>query len=88
VFERLPLLDVTDAAITLAAALVSGQALPAQAAQDALHIAVACVHGMEYLLTWNCAHLANARLGGCIEHICRNAGYIPPIICTPEELEG
>ena len=88
VLERLPLLDVTDAAITLAAALVSGQALPAQAAQDALHLAVACVHGMEYLLTWNCAHLANARLRSRIEQICREAGYVPPIICTPEELEG
>jgi predicted nucleic acid-binding protein len=88
VLERLPLLDVTDAAIMLAAALVSGQALPAQAAQDALHVAVACVHGMEYLLTWNCAHLANARLRSRIEQICRDAGYVPPIICTPEELEG
>jgi predicted nucleic acid-binding protein len=88
VLEHLPLLDVTDAAITLAAALVSGQALPAQAAQDALHVAVACVHGIEYLLTWNCAHLANARLRSRIEQICREAGYVPPIICTPEELEG
>ena len=88
VLERLPLLDVTDAAITLAVALVSGQALPAQAAQDALHIAIACVHGIEYLLTWNCAHLANARLRSRIEQICREAGYVPPIICTPEELEG
>jgi hypothetical protein len=88
VLTRLPLLDVTDAAITLAADLVSGQALPAQAAQDALHLGIACVHGMEYLLTWNCAHLANARLRNRIEQICRNAGYIPPIICPPEELEG
>ena len=88
VLERLPLLDVTDTAITLAAALVSGQALPAQAAQDALHIAVTCVHGVEYLLTWNCAHLANARLRSRIEQVCRDAGYIPPIICTPEELDG
>jgi predicted nucleic acid-binding protein len=88
VLEHLPLLDVTDAAITLAAALVSGQALPEQAAQDALHVAVACVHGIEYLLTWNCAHLANARLRSRIEQICREAGYVPLIICTPEELEG
>jgi len=88
VLERLPLLDVTDAAIALAAALVSGQALPAQAAQDALHLGIACVHGTEYLLTWNCAHLANARLRNRIEQICRDAGYLPPIICTPEELEG
>jgi hypothetical protein len=88
VLERLPLLDITDTAITLAAALVSGQALPAQAAQDALHIAVTCAHGVEYLLTWNCAHLANARLRSRIEQVCRDVGYIPPIICTPEELEG
>ena len=45
--EPLPLLDVTDAAIALAATLITGQALPAQAAQDALHLAIACVHGME-----------------------------------------
>lgn len=86
--EPLPLLDVTDAAITLAATLITGQALPAQAAQDALHLAIACVHGMEYLLTWNCTHLANARLRSRIEQVCREAGYVPPIICTPEELEG
>jgi predicted nucleic acid-binding protein len=88
VLERLPLLDVTDAAIALAATLITGQALPAQATQDALHLALACVHGMEYLLTWNCTHLANARLRSRIEQVCREAGYIPPIICTPEELEG
>jgi len=88
VLERLPLLDVADTAIALAARLVTEQALPAQAAQDALHLAIACVHGMEYLLTWNCAHLANARLRSRIEQVCRDAGYIPPIICTPEELEG
>jgi predicted nucleic acid-binding protein len=82
VLERLPLLDVTDAAIPLATALVSGQVLPAQAAQDALHIAVACVHGLEYLLTWTCAHLANARLRSRIEQICRDAGYVPLVWCT------
>ena len=75
-------------AIALAATLITGQALPAQAAQDALHLAIACVHGMEYLLTWNCTHPANARLRSRIEQVCREAGYVPPIICTPEELEG
>ena len=88
VLEPFALLDVTDAAIELAAALLTGQALPAQAAQDALHLAIACVHGMEYLLTWNCKHLANARLRHRIEQVCRDAGYVPPIICTPEELEA
>ena len=88
VLERLPLLDVTDAAIALATVLVTRQALPAQAAQDALHLAITCVHGVQYLLTWNCTHLANARLRSRIEQVCREAGYVPPIICTPEELEG
>jgi len=88
VLERLPLLDVTDAAIGLATMLVTRQVLPAQAAQDALHLAMACVHGIQYLLTWNCTHLANARLRSRIEQVCREAGYVPPIICTPEELEG
>ena len=88
VLERLLLLDVADAAVVLATLLVTGQALLAQAAQDALHLAVACVHGMQYLLTWNCTHLANARLRSRIEQVCRDAGYVPPIICTPEELEG
>lgn len=79
---------MTDAAIALASSLITEQALPVQAAQDALHLAIACVHGMEYLLTWNCTHLANARLRSRIERVCRDAGYVPPIICTPEELEG
>jgi predicted nucleic acid-binding protein len=89
VLERLPLLvDVTDAAIALATLLITEQALPAQAAQDALHLALACVHGMQYLLTWNCTHLANAQLRSPSEQVCCEAGYIPPIICTPEELAG
>jgi len=51
-----------------------------------LHIAVAAVHGLDYLLTWNCTHIANARMRGKIEGLCRAAGYDPPIICTPMEL--
>ena len=53
---------------------------------DALHIAVATVHGMDYLLTWNCTHIANAIMRPKIESICRVAGYEPPVICTPPEL--
>ncbi len=53
---------------------------------DALHIAVAAVHGMDYLVTWNCTHIANATMRGRIEAICRGAGFEPPIICTPLEL--
>jgi hypothetical protein len=81
-----PLLDVSDEIYALANELVQGVPLPAKAAADSLHIAIATVHGMDYLLTWNCAHIANATLRGRIEMVCRDAGYEPPIICTPEEL--
>ncbi|HMM59917.1 MAG TPA: hypothetical protein PKC25_07285, partial [Candidatus Rifleibacterium sp.] len=51
-----------------------------------LHIAIATAHGIEYLLTWNCTHIANAIMRPRIEQACRDCGYEPPIICTPQEL--
>jgi hypothetical protein len=60
--------------------------LPEKAAADALHIAIAAVHGMQYLLTWNCTHIANVALRPRIEAMCRAAGYEPPLISTPEQL--
>lgn len=82
----LPRLDITDETKELARALALGIPLPHRAQADALHIAVASVHGMDYLLTWNCAHIANATLRPRIEVICRSAGCEPPVICTPQEL--
>ncbi len=80
------ILEVTDEAIALAEQLIAGGGLPAQARVDALHVATAAVHGMDFLLTWNCTHIANATLRGKIEELCREAGFEPPIICTPLEL--
>ena len=60
--------------------------MPENAKIDALHIAVAAVHGMDYLVSWNCRHIANATMRGRIEAICRNGGFEPPVICTPLEL--
>lgn len=57
-----------------------------QAADDALHIAVAAMNGITYLLTWNCRHLANATMRPVIESVCAQKGVKAPIICTPEEL--
>jgi len=85
--EGLPLLELTEEGIRLAEKLIQLHAVPKKAAQDALHIAIACVNGMDYLLTWNCKHIANARMRSKIDEICRGMGYGPPIICTPEELE-
>lgn len=83
----LQVLTTTPAAEQLAASLLSAAALPSKAAIDALHVAVAAVHGMHFLLTWNCAHIANAAMRPRIEAVCRAAGFEPPIICTPEELQ-
>jgi hypothetical protein len=86
IIRDLPLLEQTAEALTLAQSLLRNVPLPAQAAVDALHIAVSAVHGMDYLLTWNCTHIANASLRFRIEAFCYEAGYEPPVICTPDEL--
>ncbi len=49
---------------------------------------IVAVNGVQYRLTWNFKHIANALLRGRIEQVCREAGFDPPIICTPEELMG
>ena len=84
----IPALSVTDQATRLGAELVRRGALPEKAAVDAFHIGIAAAHQIEYLLTWNCRHIANATMRGTIEAICRSEGLEPPIICTPEELPG
>ena len=82
----LQVLAVTPEATTVAEQLVQSGPLPKKAEVDALHIGIAAVHGMEYVLTWNCKHIANARMRSQIEAICRDLRYEPPIMCTPEEL--
>jgi len=84
--DSLPLIAQNDAVITLAEALVIRGPIPKQSAADALHIALAAVHGIDYLLTWNCKHLANAVQRNQIVALVESAGYACPVICTPEEL--
>ena len=86
ILQDLPLLEQTEEATRLAQALVDRVPLPERAAVDALHVAIATVHGVDYLLTWNCTHIANATLRDPIESVCRENGYEPPAICTPDEL--
>jgi predicted nucleic acid-binding protein len=81
-----PVLAVGHEVSDLAAQFLEMRAIPKKAAVDAVHIASAVVHGMDYLLTWNCTHIANAAVRSKIESICREVGLQPPIICTPEEL--
>jgi|SRR5687767_6751564 len=85
---NIALLDITDEVVPLADRLLRDGALPLKARVDALHLAVATINGLQYLLTWNCKHLANAMLRHRIDEACRSAGYQPPVICTPPELLG
>src|SRR5262249_1254707 len=86
--SNIPLLEQTAEVASLAEALLRDVPLPGKAAADAVHIATAAVHGIDYLLTWNCTHIANVTFRPQIEMVCRDAGYEPPLICTPEELRG
>jgi hypothetical protein len=80
----IPVLDVTADVNELAARLVAQVPLPPQAKIDALHIAVAAMHKVPYLLTWNCAHIANAALFH--RRVCRQSGAVLPVVCTPQQL--
>ena len=84
----LPMLEVDENALDLQKALIARGALPTNPEIDAFHVAIAAVNGIDYLLTWNCAHIANAAMRPLIEAVCRENGYQPPIICTPSELMG
>ena len=84
--ENIPEIEITEKVEAIAERLLSQALLPEKAKLDALHIATATIGGMDYLLTWNCAHIANPSLRVKIESVIRSFGYEPPIICTPLEL--
>ena len=88
ILKGVPLLEITPEVAELAGTLITRLSLPLRAGADAAHIAVAAYHGMSFLLTWNCSHIANASLRPRIEKICREQGYSAPVLCTPEELLG
>jgi len=88
ILTGIPLLEISDDAEALAGKIVERQALSGRAAEDALHIAVATVHEVDYLLTWNCKHIANAELQKSVAKVCSETDFELPTICTPEELMG
>ncbi|MBM4328510.1 MAG: type II toxin-antitoxin system VapC family toxin [Deltaproteobacteria bacterium] len=88
ILNSIPSLEITPLAENLADAVLRGANLAASARADALHIAIAVSQGVDYLMTWNVTHIANAERRPLVEHACRAAGYEPPILCTPDELLG
>src|SRR5438045_616567 len=88
VINDLATLDVTADAKALTKAIMAAGMLPPHAFPDAAHVAVSAVHAVDYLLTWNCKHLANAQIARRIAVVCEQLSHKMPIICTPEELMG
>ena len=86
VLSDIDVLETSRDAVKLAEDLVLRQALPQKALEDALHIAIATTNGVDYLLTWNFRHIANAAMKRQIDEICRDWDYEPPIICSPPAL--
>jgi predicted nucleic acid-binding protein len=82
----LPSLDNSPRADALMESLIRELAMPPSEMRDASHVAIAATNGIDYLLTWNCRHLANLHQRGRIERVCRQRGYEPPLIGTPIEL--
>lgn len=90
--ERLAVLEPLEFVATspevdeLAHQLIDRFAVPKTEPRDAIHISLAAVHGIEYLVSWNFKHIVNPTTRSAIELVCRDAGFVPPIICTPDEL--
>lgn len=83
--EDLPLLEATPEAEALAILILGSGLLPTTADSDAAHIALATVHRLDILLTWNCRHIANAAIQTRLRRLVENADFTLPAICTPEE---
>ena len=86
IIDSLPLLTFSGDIRRLIDVFVQRLQLPPRASADAAHIALAITNGMDYLITWNCRHIANVRLRNTIDDVCDSVGYAAPTICTPEEL--
>ena len=88
IISRFKQLDLTDDVRALAKIIIDAGIIPVKSAIDAAHISVATIHEMQFLLTWNCKHLANGEIIIKVQELCIHHGYQAPIICTPEELMG
>ena len=82
----IPELTIDDEVRSLAERFIADGGMPPSAQADALHVAVAAVHGIDYLLTWNCRHIDNAVVKPLLRSICAVTWYQCPEICTPMEL--
>ena len=88
VMAQIKLLDLTAEASALTKDILASGLLPAEADRDAAHIALATVHEMDILLSWNCRHIANAAIQARLRRLVENSSGTLPVLCTPDELAG
>ncbi|MBF0121089.1 MAG: type II toxin-antitoxin system VapC family toxin [Desulfobacterales bacterium] len=88
VLKDITLLELNKETVELADIFIKHKNISKKVSEDIFHIAIATIYGLDYLLTWNCKHIANAEIHKKIAKICINEGYEMPTICTPEELMG
>lgn len=84
----LPVLPIEPAITEIVVAYVGHRLMPADPGGDALHLAVASYHKCDFLVTWNCQHLANANKFGHIRRVNTMLGLFVPALVTPLELLG
>jgi len=84
--HHVPLLTMNETAIALSTELIQSEIIPKKAASDAIHIAIATVHQIDYLVTWNFKHIANPFLRDRLQTTVSNLGFRLPTMCSPEEL--
>jgi predicted nucleic acid-binding protein len=82
----IPLLPLEPEIGKIADEIMARAILPVSARTDALHIAMVAHHRIQYLLTWNCRHIANAKILPRLYNALTDLGIPIPIICTPEEM--
>ena len=88
VIMDIPSVTIAEEAESLASALMASNAVPANSARDALHIAIAATQGMDYLVTWNFKHINNASTRTMVVNVVSRSGLVCPVLCSPEELMG
>jgi predicted nucleic acid-binding protein len=86
ILQNVDLLDIDNEIGVLASSLLANHAVPNTEPRDATHIAVAAINGIDFLATWNFKHIMNPSTQHLIDAVCRDAGYEPATICTPEQI--
>jgi len=84
--EDIPHLAETQTAADVARAYIKHRLMPAEAGGDAFHLALASIHGIDFLLTWNCRHLANANKMEHLRVLNARLGLSVPNVTTPLNL--